>query len=104
MKTIWTKEQKEILRKAASILQKRGWIKNSLFRGRDGRVGPVCLVGAIHAVVNNGNADWPAERGVIEEIRLNFQNRLRTDPAIWNNKPDRKKSEVVGLLKRIAAA
>lgn len=106
MRTIWTKEQREILKKAAAVLMSRGWLQNVLYK-TDPRKGPVCLIGAIHAVVNgDGNADWPKshspEMTMVDGIRSNLTNRLRVNPVQWNNAEGRRKTEVVGLLQGIA--
>lgn len=106
MRTIWTKEQREVLRKAADVLRRRGWLQNILYKN-DPKKGPVCLVGALHAAVNDdGNADWPFSsspgRAMVDDIRNNLTNRLRVDPAHWNNAEGRSKTEVIGLLKGIA--
>lgn len=94
---------KEVLLRAAEVVQERGLYKGNYARG-NGVNGPVCLIGSINVAVSGGNP-WHEVSGVQEacEVVKNFlPKQYHRDIADWNDKPRRRKHEVVAILRKAA--
>lgn len=111
----------DILRRAADILEPEGaWTQGAFSRNADGSVdkdghedpdgvaeNPVCwcVVGAISvaAGVDLFHQRYPL-RGPHQEAVDVLSDVLGTDPADWNDEPDRRQEEVVESLRTAAQA
>lgn len=86
----------ETLRKAAALIQKRGWCQ----RVREDEDGCLCVLGAI-AVAAHGYAEETVDEDLSEPVRA-----LLPDPAEriwhWNDAPGRTAGEVIALLEKAA--
>lgn len=89
--------------KAAKLIEERGLAKAVLV-DREGRL---CINGAVNLVLNGdphiwGDLDSPARRFLA--ARPTIVRGRYYDVAVWNNRPKTTKSQVVGFLRRAAAA
>ena len=101
---------KELLEKAAGVLEKRGWCRNTLEDGN----GRVCAVGAILTAQTGdpntyGREDdrpqrWTAYRRILKALGLEVESE-RAECAVvdWNNEDCKSKVEIVRVFRKAAA-
>lgn len=92
-----SKRLKEIYAKAAAAIQRKGHARGKFVTD----TGQMCIWGAISLVVDGD----PCRASVETQDMLKPLERLLGghDVVAWNNEPNRKKKEVVALLRRAAA-
>lgn len=84
----------EVLRRAADIIERRGWCQNDY---QDGAA--VCILGALRLAIT-GNTDNHSDR--VHNPAERLAKNLGQAPWVWNDEPGRTKEEVIAALRSAA--
>ena len=92
----------QVLRKAARILRRRGWCRNTF--GKNGRL---CALGAINVAAGFPHNDW--EVCMTASLAGRAAQKLRRSVGVlqlsmWNDDPKRTGREVVAAMQRAGKA
>lgn len=97
-----------VLRRAAQLIQERGWIQGDYYSGNS-HTGRVCAEGAISAAISKEGRAHPhylssREQQLFSAAIFRVEGRFLDfgDLPGWNDASERSRDEVIGLLERAA--
>lgn len=83
-----------ILKDAAAYIEQHGWCKGAMSLP----TGEVCAAGAIHEVTRGNLGEYL--HGLMElEARIRDQLKPGDSTSSWNDRPERRKAEVIAALR-----
>ncbi len=86
-----------LMYKAADYLETHKWGQNNLLSNN----GAVCLVGSLYKI-ESGDPRGEGHCPLTHMAKKRMVEYLGTPPAFWNDRPERKKSEVIAALREAA--
>ena len=96
---------KEVLSRAADIVQERGLNKGDYATRYNSTEGPVCAIGAVRLAAGGSPWRFTELAGKACSVLAGVLPKLYDeDISAWNDKPRRRKHEVVKLLRKAAAS